>query len=166
MKKLTLIFSGVLLLVSVVLFVNRVNLHAATGEPVPGAEVYIEQEPNDDPIANTGSDSNGNFEFNGLYGLEEGKYSVYIRLQVTKSLKKKLAKKKLLHIRFEIGKTRQKGKKVIVSKTILIKTSKVRKGKKIKVFSFKLKEDVLFQPNASKAVGSKSGFAIGGFSLT
>ena len=166
MKKLTLIFSGVLLLVSVVLFVNRVNLHAATGEPVPGAEVYIEQEPNDDPIANTGSDSNGNFEFNGLYGLEEGKYSVYIRIPGTKGLKKKLAKKKLIHIRFEIGKIRKKGTEIVVSKTILIKTGKTRKGRKIKNFSFKLKEDVLFQSNASKAGGSKSGFAVGGFSTS
>ncbi|MCK4760589.1 MAG: carboxypeptidase regulatory-like domain-containing protein [Candidatus Aminicenantes bacterium] len=166
MKKLRLIFSGILLLVSTVLFVNQVDLHANLGDPVPGVEIYLEQEPQGDPISSTVSGSGGNFEFNGLYGLEEGKYSVYIRIPGTKGLKKKLAKKKLIHIRFEIGKIRKKGTEIVVSKTILIKTGKTRKGRKIKNFSFKLKEDVLFQSNASKAGGSKSGFAVGGFSTS
>jgi len=33
----------------------------AMGEPVPGAEVYIELEPDDQPIANTTTDSEGDF---------------------------------------------------------------------------------------------------------
>jgi uncharacterized GH25 family protein len=33
------------------------------GEPVPGAEVYIELEPDDQPIANVTTDQNGEFSF-------------------------------------------------------------------------------------------------------
>ena len=36
------------------------------GEPVPGAEVYIELEPDDEPIFNTTTDENGYFEFSEL----------------------------------------------------------------------------------------------------
>lgn len=36
------------------------------GEPVPGAEIYLEQEPEGEPIAVTESDVNGDYDFNGL----------------------------------------------------------------------------------------------------
>ncbi|MBI5219168.1 MAG: T9SS type A sorting domain-containing protein [Bacteroidia bacterium] len=38
----------------------------AMGEPVPGAEVYVELEPDDEPIANTQTDTSGNYGFGGL----------------------------------------------------------------------------------------------------
>ncbi|MFC2155121.1 carboxypeptidase-like regulatory domain-containing protein [Acidobacteriota bacterium] len=166
MKKCVLINLSVLLLVVAVIFVSRADLHAAVGDPVPGAEIYIEQEPYHGQKAKAKVDNRGNFEFNDINGLEGGKYSLYIRFPLTKNLKKELAEKKLLHLHFEIGKTRNKGKEIIVSKTILIKTSKLLKGKKIKVFSFKLKEDILFwrKPFSNKTQTNKSGFAVGGFS--
>lgn len=34
-----------------------------TGEPVPGAEIYIELEPDDEPIANVTTNNEGEFEF-------------------------------------------------------------------------------------------------------
>ena len=45
--------------------VTEFNETRAAGEPVPGAEVYIEQEPNEEPMAfvnQTKTDSKGNFE--------------------------------------------------------------------------------------------------------
>ena len=38
----------------------------ASGEPVPGAEIIIEQEPNDDPVAMSVSDSNGDYSIGNL----------------------------------------------------------------------------------------------------
>jgi hypothetical protein len=45
--------------------ITEVSTGRAAGEPVPGAEVYVEQEPNDEPMAFTNqskTDSEGNFE--------------------------------------------------------------------------------------------------------
>lgn len=36
------------------------------GEPVPGAEIYLEQEPEGEPIASSESDENGEYDFEGL----------------------------------------------------------------------------------------------------
>ncbi|MBU0764021.1 MAG: hypothetical protein KJ607_04210, partial [Bacteroidetes bacterium] len=47
----------------------------AVGDPVPGAEVYIEQEPNDEPVANTETDSAGYY---GFTGLGDGLYTLYV----------------------------------------------------------------------------------------
>jgi len=47
------------------------------GEPVPGAEVYVELEPDDEPIANTQTDENGYYEVSGL---PEGEYSINIQI--------------------------------------------------------------------------------------
>lgn len=47
----------------------------ALGDPVPGAEVYIEQEPNDEPVANTTTDVDGRFSFGGL---GDSLYSIYV----------------------------------------------------------------------------------------
>jgi hypothetical protein len=38
----------------------------SAGEPVPGAEVFVEQEPNDEPIANTETDSLGNWDIEDI----------------------------------------------------------------------------------------------------
>lgn len=45
------------------------------GEPVPGAEIYIEQEPSDEPIANTTTDTAGVYTFDQL---SDGTYSIYV----------------------------------------------------------------------------------------
>ena len=42
------------------------GLAKLVGEPVPGAEVFVEQEPNDEPIANTETDSLGNWDIGNL----------------------------------------------------------------------------------------------------
>ncbi|MCX7876996.1 MAG: hypothetical protein N2321_12640 [Melioribacteraceae bacterium] len=43
--------------------INKVQAQSkAMGEPVPGAEIYIELEPDDEPIANITTDQNGEFE--------------------------------------------------------------------------------------------------------
>ena len=39
------------------------SIFAAAGEPVPGAEIYIELEPDDDPVGRCFSDQNGGFAF-------------------------------------------------------------------------------------------------------
>jgi hypothetical protein len=36
------------------------------GEPVPGAEIYVELEPDDEPIMNNTTDDAGNFELSSL----------------------------------------------------------------------------------------------------
>ncbi|PLX03527.1 MAG: hypothetical protein C0594_10305 [Marinilabiliales bacterium] len=45
------------------------------GDPVPGAEVYIEQEPNDEPCGHGVTDTNGNYSFNSL---ADTAYTLYI----------------------------------------------------------------------------------------
>ncbi|MBN2682525.1 MAG: carboxypeptidase regulatory-like domain-containing protein, partial [Bacteroidales bacterium] len=51
-------FSGTILLVT--------NGAKDVGEPVPGAEIYLEQEPEGEPIAVTTSDENGDYDFDSL----------------------------------------------------------------------------------------------------
>ena len=51
------------------------------GEPVPGAEVFLELEPDEQPIANTKSDTTGGLD--GYYGFENvanGSYSIYVEI--------------------------------------------------------------------------------------
>ena len=61
-------------------FQGNVNYHDPAGykemgEPVKGSEIYIELEPDDEPIANTASDTTGFWE---VTGLPEGTYSIYV----------------------------------------------------------------------------------------
>ncbi len=61
-------------------FSGSVNYHNPAGykemgEPVPGGEIYIELEPDDEPIANATSDTTGFWE---VTGLPEGTYSIYV----------------------------------------------------------------------------------------
>ncbi|PKP22551.1 MAG: hypothetical protein CVU05_03375 [Bacteroidetes bacterium HGW-Bacteroidetes-21] len=48
------------------------------GEPVIGAEVFVEQEPNDQPVANGGTDNNGYYEIDNLQ--ENEVYNVYVEI--------------------------------------------------------------------------------------
>ena len=47
----------------------------STGEPVPGADIFIEQEPDDEPIVSTTTDSNGNFSLTLM--LHPGTYTIH-----------------------------------------------------------------------------------------
>ena len=51
------------------------NNKSINGEPVPGACITLEQEPDDNPIASTNSDITGFYEF---LNIAEGSYSIYI----------------------------------------------------------------------------------------
>jgi len=45
------------------------------GEPVPGAEIYLEQEPEGEPIASGPTDENGEFH---LYNIPDGNYTLFV----------------------------------------------------------------------------------------
>ena len=60
-------------LIPVAFFIFSVNLKA--GEPVPGAEVIVEQEPHDDPIAYQLTGSTGTVT---LDNLDKGKYRIFL----------------------------------------------------------------------------------------
>ncbi|MBI4649362.1 MAG: carboxypeptidase regulatory-like domain-containing protein [Bacteroidia bacterium] len=49
----------------------------ATGDPVPGAEIYIEQEPSEEPIANIETDTSGYYEFGNI---PDGDYSIWVEI--------------------------------------------------------------------------------------
>jgi hypothetical protein len=60
--------------------VTEISTMRAAGEPVPGAEVYIEQEPNEEPMAFTNqskTDSEGNFEIWQV----PGQYRIWVKAQ-------------------------------------------------------------------------------------
>ncbi|MBN2682168.1 MAG: VCBS repeat-containing protein [Bacteroidales bacterium] len=52
-----------------------VSLTKDIGEPVPGAEIYLEQEPEGEPIASTETDNDGNYDFIDVPG---GNYSLTV----------------------------------------------------------------------------------------
>jgi len=53
------------------------SLMAYAGEPVPGADIFIEQEPDDEPIAHTTTDLKGNFSLTLM--LHPGTYKIYFK---------------------------------------------------------------------------------------
>jgi uncharacterized membrane protein len=60
--------------------ITEISTGRAAGEPVPGAEVYVEQEPNDEPMAFTNqskTDSDGNFE---LWQIP-GQYRIWVKAE-------------------------------------------------------------------------------------
>jgi hypothetical protein len=44
-------------------FLLLIGKYSKAGEPVPGAEIYVELEPDTEPIANMSADQNGEFSF-------------------------------------------------------------------------------------------------------
>ena len=46
--------------------VSFIHGSKSKGEPVPGAEVYIEQEPNDQPVLSSETDGNGDYNFDNI----------------------------------------------------------------------------------------------------
>lgn len=72
-----------ILLASILLFVSGLFSFSPplVGEPVPGAEVYVELEPDDEPIANVQTNNEGEFVFsfpNGIKVPEVGTLSITI----------------------------------------------------------------------------------------
>ncbi len=59
-----------------------------TGEPVPGAEIYVELEPDDEPIANVITNDEGEFSFVIPPNLPASGNFVFV-IQVTKPLARK-----------------------------------------------------------------------------
>jgi hypothetical protein len=64
------------------------------GEPVPGAEILVEQEPNDVPIASAVTNKDGEFSFTFPSGIKIPKNGIFkITIMPPKHLKKSVAKK-------------------------------------------------------------------------
>ena len=66
--KITIIF--------LLFFCCQFKLYALQGEPVPGAEVFVELEPDDQPIVNNPTNE-GNYNF---HSLPKGTYNLYVVL--------------------------------------------------------------------------------------
>lgn len=73
-KKLKISFSLSTILIVFLLFPYIVN--ANVGDPVPGAEVYIEQEPNEEPVVKLITNKYG--KFSATITLRPGKYRLYV----------------------------------------------------------------------------------------
>lgn len=153
--------------IACIAFFVQMNVYA--GDPVPGAEIYIEQEPNDEPCAQTATGTNGKFIFqNSRKSLKKGqRYSVKIRMSPSKlnqiKQKSKSRQKFVLHI--QIGHYKNNIKQILIDKRVIIDSETLIKanGRKIKILTFVSREDLeIFVP--LKAQGSRGGFAVGGFS--
>jgi hypothetical protein len=87
----TKILVGISLLVCLSLFSFSPLL---SGEPVPGAEILIEQEPNDIPIQSVKTNQDGEFEFTFPDGMKIPKSGTFkITITPPKNLKGSIAKK-------------------------------------------------------------------------
>ena len=100
-----------------IFFMNKVHAQAkAMGEPVPGAEIYIELETDDQPLMKGKTDHIGTYHFKNI---KSGKYKIVCKLTETiDSIAKKveLTKAKKLHVNF-IVEGMQKGPITFGSKT-------------------------------------------------
>jgi len=143
----------------------QVSVYA--GEPVPGADIFIEQEgipvgskriPGNQFKAMTSTGADGGFEFNGLDELPKGTYGLLIKF---KKKNKPSTQVKNYLLKFKIVKVEKSGKVVVVSLDILIPSDKLSVDKKFKAASFKVIKNIVFKRN--KATGNKGGFAVGGF---
>ena len=87
----TKVLIAVILLISLSFFSFS---NAYSGEPVPGAEILIEQEPNDVPIASVITDKDGEFKFSFPDGMKIPKSGTFkITITPPRDLKRSLAKK-------------------------------------------------------------------------
>ena len=78
------------------------------GEPVPGAEIYIELEPDDEPIANVITNEEGEFEItipnNGQFIPDAGNFIFTIKPPKKFASENNLAEKKLQKIKIKFNK--------------------------------------------------------------
>lgn len=93
-------------IVSVSTSVNNYGINddgiKALGEPVPGAEIYVELEPDDEPIANVTSDQNGEFYFTTTNPPSVGNFVFIITPSKAFALKHKLSLTKKIKMRGEL----------------------------------------------------------------
>jgi hypothetical protein len=102
MGKSKLLFLSVL---SLILILNNISAQKSMGEPVPGAEIYIELEPDDEPIANTTTDENGEFYFMSEVELPKtGTFVLTLKFPKKLSLLYKLDLKKATKIKVPFNK--------------------------------------------------------------
>ena len=109
------------------------------GDPVPGAEVYIEQEPNDEPVANIVTDNSGNFSFEFPKGM---------KLPEKVTLKLTIKPPRGVKLQLDSGKTN------IVRVVVDTRSGSRHSGR------------LVWEETACGVTGSKGGFAVGGFSLS
>lgn len=79
---------------------NSAFAEATKGEPVPGAEVFVELEPDDQPITNTTTSPSGEII---ITGLKKGKYKILVglpKLTAEKISSKSKELKKPLYVNF------------------------------------------------------------------
>lgn len=93
-----------LLTILVLLFsINKVQAQPKVmGEPVEGAEIFIEQQPNDEPLKKGKTDHTGTYHFKNL---KSGTYKIVCKLPKTfdsTAKKAELAKAQKLHVNFMI----------------------------------------------------------------
>lgn len=162
------ILKTVFCLACIVIFV-QLNVYA--GDPVPGAEIYIEQEPNDEPCVQITTGTNGKFIIkNSLKKLKKGqRYAVKIKLSPTRlnQIKHKFKAKQQFVFHFQLGHYKKNIRQVIINKRVVIDGEKLLKanGRKITIMTFTSVEEILIQ-SIQQAVNSKGGFAVGGFSTS
>ncbi len=87
----TKVLFAVILLISLSFFSFS---NAVAGEPVPGAEILIEQEPGDVPVATVVTNKDGEFKFSFPDGMKIPKSGIFkITITPPKDLKRSLAKR-------------------------------------------------------------------------
>ena len=144
------------------------HVNAAVGDPVPGAEIYLEQIPNDEPIFVGFTDEGGEFDFgNNIYGFMAGLYQLKFSLKNVKNIDYESLKKMTFRIYFKIGKIGPDGKEIIYYYAeVRIEGRNVCIDKKNVALCIVLPYDIVFGQDTTKATSNRSGFAVGGFSLS
>lgn len=148
----TLNKNEMLLLAVLVLFSCISNVQAqpkAVGEPVPGAEVYIELEPDDEPIANVTANEYGEFAIafanNSIPNIENlpslGTFVFTIKPTKNFAIKNKIDISKMEKVRVKFNKS---------------KDGKLKKGKLIFVYELRWEPPIKAQNRGSFAVSGKS----------
>ena len=133
--------SKLLLCLALLFSVNLFSLSTLmAGEPVPGAEIYVELEPDDEPIANVTTNGDGEFIFTFPEGIKIPKNGTF---KITISTPQKIK-----------SSTTNKLKKMEMEKqTILIQFNR-KDGPKFKF--------ILTKDEKMKAKSNRGGFAVSG----
>lgn len=143
-------------------------VNAAVGAPVPDAEIYLEQKPDDESIFMGVTDEGGEFDFgNNIYGFQAGLYQLKFSLKNVKNIDYESLKKMTFLIYFKIGKIGPDGKEIIYYYAeVRIEGRNVCLDKKNVALCIILPYDIVFGWGTTKTNSNKSGFAVGGFSLS
>ena len=87
--------------------------YAGIGDPVPGAEIFIEQEPADEPMIVISTDADGKFSLEGMEVLKKGTYKLYV---VKSSIENLNMNGKKFHIDFKVVLNESNQKVLLFSK--------------------------------------------------